>query len=135
MGRGNFRTAAVACLASLPMVDRAFGADRTFPRPLQATKLYLNAGTIDTRSAQSGPDLLLHRPKSYAAGIPYVLQMDGPITPQRRAALVQAGVKLGDYLPRNAYIVDLSGVRPQAIDDLPFVSWIGAYRNEWKLSP
>ena len=135
MRRGKFLPKVLACLALLAMADAARGQAGAEPRALEPSKLYLNRGTIDTRAALSGPNLLTVRPRSYRVGQPYVLQMDGPMTPQRRAALLEAGVTPGDYIPLNAYIVDLGGVSPRALEELPFVSWVGVYRDEWKLPP
>lgn len=64
----------------------------------------------------------------------FVIQLDGPITPARRAALEQAGARLGDYLPANAYVVTLD---PEAIaagrDAVDFVQWGESMRPEWKV--
>ena len=64
-----------------------------------------------------------------------VIALDGPITPQRRAQLVGAGVRLGEYLPDHAYVADLSGADLEAVRGLGFVTWAGAFRDEWKVSP
>jgi hypothetical protein len=64
-----------------------------------------------------------------------VLQLDGPVTPARRAALQAAGVKLGEYLPANAFIADVAGSTPGQVARLGFVTWVGAYRPEWRLDP
>src|SRR5262249_1268737 len=37
----------------------------------------------------------------------YVIQLNGPLTPDRLATLSRAGIKLGQYLPNFAYIVHL----------------------------
>ena len=106
------------------------GDDR--PVPLEGSQLYLGVGTIDTRQLEN---LWTRPPVAFEAGRPYVLQLNGPITPQRRSSLVRAGVILGDYLPLNAYLVDLTNAAPQDIAALDFVRWVGTYRNEWKLDP
>ena len=64
-----------------------------------------------------------------------VIQLDGPITHQRRQRLEAAGVALGDYLPSHAYIADLSKADPAAVARLDFVRWHSDFRPEWKLSP
>ncbi len=64
-----------------------------------------------------------------------VIVLDGAITPERRAQLVGAGVRLGDYLPDHAYIADLSGANMGALKALGFVSWAGRLKDEWKISP
>jgi len=64
-----------------------------------------------------------------------VVVLDGTITPERRAQLEGAGVRLGEYLPDHAYIADLSNANLDAVRGLGFVTWAGAFRNEWKVAP
>jgi hypothetical protein len=91
-------------------------------------RLHLRTGTIEL-----GPGNLLAAP---AVGPhPHVLLFDGPMTPDRRAALAGAGVALGDYLPTNAFIADVSKSTPAQLRALPFVTWAGEFRREWKLDP
>jgi hypothetical protein len=80
------------------------------------------------------PNVLDNVPEQFAA-TRYVLQLDGPMTPARRQALVAAGIVVGDYLPNFAYIADLRSVAPASITALPFVTWVGEYRADWKLAP
>jgi len=112
-------TSTIAILAKPPIV-------------LEPTKLYLQTGTIDTGELSN---VLDNVPDAYEPGRHYVLQLDGPITPQRRQALENAGIVLGDYLPLHAYLVNLKGVKPGEIAKLDFVQWIGPYQDAWKLSP
>ncbi|MCH7814618.1 MAG: S8 family serine peptidase, partial [Planctomycetes bacterium] len=64
-----------------------------------------------------------------------VIQLDGPMTPARRADLAAAGVVLGGYLPTHAYIIDRGPLPAQGLAELDFIRWIGPYRKEWKLDP
>ncbi len=64
-----------------------------------------------------------------------VIQLTGPITPAQREDLRSAGVVLHDYLPDFAYAADLSGADIGLLRDMAFVSWIGAFEDEWKVSP
>lgn len=70
------------------------------------------------------------RPKSR-----FVVQLDGPMTPARRAALDAAGVALSDYLPENAYVADLSRADGAKLAALNFVQWTGVFQSAWKFSP
>jgi len=127
------RVAAVAAFVLLAHTGPARASD---PVPVQRPggdprTLYLRAATVDTRQHATllGPDA------AFSADVHYVMQLDGPMTPQRRDALTAAGVSLGDYLPMHAYIVNLAQADAKALADLPFVAWLGRYADEWKLCP
>jgi hypothetical protein len=94
--------------------------------------LELRTGDVDTSSL---PSLLAAPPDSFSATTAYVLQLDGPITRERRAQLGALGVQLFDYLPMHAYIVGLEGVSPAALANLGFVAWLGEYQDSWKIDP
>lgn len=64
-----------------------------------------------------------------------VVQLNGPITPARRQALQAAGVVLFDYLPEYAYAADLRNANLEQLRALDFVTWVGRFENEWKISP
>lgn len=97
-------------------------------------------GTLDLKTglvATTRANNLLAQP---AAPLPLdlhvaVIQLDGPITPARRAALQAAGVVLFDYLPDFAYAADLSGADMTRLRALDFVTWVGRFENEWKIAP
>ena len=98
------------------------------------TSLYLQTGTIDTAQgvAVAGlADLV----GANAAGRRFVIQLDGPMTPTRRAALLDAGVALGDYLPMYAYVVTLDRADAGKVAALGFIRWHTEYKSEWKFSP
>jgi len=123
----RFAARCLTALIALSHVDSARAAD-------DAPRLRLRSGDVETDPATS----LLAELR--AAGAPagpdrYVIQLSGPITPARRAALTAAGVDVGEYLPDHAYFVDLRNV---AIDDfaqLDFVLWIGRHQPQWKIDP
>ena len=96
-------------------------------------KLRLKAGTVQLREGDSALKRVM-RPGQRLGGVS-VVALDAPITPDRRTALENAGVRLGEYLPDNAYIADLSGADLDTLRGLGFVTWAGAFRDEWKLSP
>jgi hypothetical protein len=113
--------------------------DKTPPSPEQvsalslgtdARSLYLRTGRLDLRERPS----LLVAGAVFDPAVHYVIQLDGPITPQRRALLENAGVVLGSYLPMSAYLADLSRARAEALIAAGFVSWVGRYEEAWKLS-
>ncbi len=94
--------------------------------------LYLAAETVDLTNAPSLHNAPGYRfdPTTY-----YVMQLDGPIDPARRAAIDAAGIVLRDYLPMYAYIVRGDCLSADVLRPLDFIRWIGEYRREWKLSP
>ncbi len=133
-------TAFLKIVCFLVFAGAAFGGDRA-SSPLQpaertlpgsdAGSLHLKSGVVDLRTAPS----LLESDAGFEPQARYVLKLAGPITPQRRAALEAVGVKLGDYLPRHAYLARLGGVDPSELTGLGFVAWVGLYEDAWKISP
>ncbi|MBL8875760.1 MAG: S8 family serine peptidase [Phycisphaerae bacterium] len=98
--------------------------------------LSLRTGTVRTDSLSN---LLTQRPGMLRAALRsetrYVLQFAGPLNAHQRALLVQAGVKLGDYLPADAYLADLSAADLDAVARLGFVRWAGEWQAAWKIEP
>lgn len=123
---GLSRTA--ADIGIMPGVDPA-GPIEQFPT-LKVGTLNLSIGDIDTALLADARSLGAFDPESR-----YVIQLNGPLTPERQAALEAAGVKLGNYLPAYAYFADVRQTTPQRIAALNFVTWIGAYQNDWKVAP
>lgn len=101
--------------------------DDVVPRP---GVIYLEDRVIETRLQED-----LRGAAGFEAGWRYVLALDGAMTPERRAALEGAGVRLLDYLPYGCFAADLSGSEPGRVGALGFVTWVGRYRPEWKISP
>jgi hypothetical protein len=100
--------------------------------------LLLSAGVIETAELADIRQAADRFERAYR----YVIQLDGPITPERRAQIEAAGIKLGEYLPTYAYFADLSGVTPNQLNEvtaqggeLDFVIWVGPWQDAWKLDP
>ena len=95
-------------------------------------------GRIDLRAAQvrttPGTNLLVNG-QGLKVGERCVIQLDGPMTAERSAALENAGVKLGGYLPENAWIVKVDDASAASIPTIPFIVWAGAFDNAWKIDP
>lgn len=122
------RAVLLACLIAAPAAAPADEPPATGPA---AGTLRLRAGSIDVRTRPS----LLKPGARFESGGRYVVQLDGPITPQRRAALADRGVRLGRYLPMHAYLADLDGVAGANLVELGFVAWVGRYESDWSLCP
>ena len=94
--------------------------------------LNLRVGDVQTASAAN---ILALRDAQLDPTAHYVIQLDGPITPQRRADLIAAGVELGEYLPAYAYVVTVDAANVADLASLPFVAWMGEYQLDWKIDP
>jgi hypothetical protein len=69
---------------------------------------------------------------------PHVLVMDGPLSDAARADLAALGVDLFEYLPMNAWIVDVSAVTPMGVATLAGrddVDALVAFDARWKIDP
>jgi len=99
---------------------------------LKVGTLHLRVGNIDTASLV---DVRQIEQRQFSQRGRYVVQLDGPMTPARRATLEGMGIKLGEYLPTYAYIADLRQVNPQQLAQVDFLHWVGQYDNAWKVDP
>lgn len=128
---------AVAALAALTVARPSLGAtdsnptDRAFAIGTNPHVLYLRTGDVDLTKAPS----LLGSDTALPADAHFVIHLDGPITPQRRTALEQAGVRLGEYLPMHSYICAAPGVKPVDLVKLGFVHWLGDFDPNWRIAP
>jgi hypothetical protein len=110
----------------------AAGAIDVAARPARATEIALRSGVIDaTVSRQT----LAAAVAQAVPGQRWVIQLDGPMTPERRAGLLNAGVRLESYLPVNAWVTRLDGADRAKIAGLTFVRWVGVFQPTWKVDP
>lgn len=109
-------------------------ADQPVQPAAAEQRIRLAAETIDTRTHVN---LLAdeERPKKFSADKRYLMQLREAIDPQLRTALEGAGVVIGDYVPDQAYVVDLSAANPEALAQMDFVGWVGEFRKQWKTDP
>jgi hypothetical protein len=98
----------------------------------EARALQLKTGRVETIAADVALTELVReaKPKSRA-----VIQLDGPMTAERRAALEEAGLVIGEYLPPDSFVVSLAGADRGKVNALGFVRWQEAYQPEWKIDP
>jgi hypothetical protein len=101
------------------------------PNPASRT-IRLRSKLIDTRAI---PNLVRQVPRAFEKKQAYVIQLDGPMSPRKRAALRRAGIRIGDYLPDNAYIVRLNQADPRALARIRSIKWAGKYSDTWKIDP
>lgn len=129
--RSTSRALAVSTVA-FATVGWVVASDTAVPpaRDIAARTLELKIGNIDTRTL---PNLL--DGAMVAADARLVLQLDGPMSPERALALEAAGVLVGEYLPINAFIVQVPGGDLSNLQSLPFALWLGEFAQNWKIDP
>ena len=99
--------------------------------------ILLNAGGLDTAAA---PVKVLRKSVGTFAGKRmHLVQFAGPILPEWRQALLDAGARIVNYIPHNAYLIygDAEAIaRVQALAaSAPHVQWDGAYLDDYKIHP
>ena len=121
----------LACAGGVASVSMGAGIVAGFATRQEGMALHMRAGTVST-AVPSG-NLAPLAGTTPATGR-YVIQLDGPMTPQLdRGSRAQRGHRR--LPPDNAYIVDLSGANPAALGAIGFVRWHAAYERSWKIDP
>jgi hypothetical protein len=80
------------------------------------------------------PDLLKER-SIRGTSTPRVITLDGPMSPERRAALAKAGVQVKGFLEGDSFVADIAPGSPAALNRLGFVRSAADFKPEWKISP
>jgi hypothetical protein len=95
--------------------------------------LKLITGEVDLSTLQDAKNPQLNQ----AVRLPrrVIIQLDGPMDADRRAAIEASGVILGDYLPDYAYVADMKRARLSALTVLDYVTHVVPYQDEWKIDP
>lgn len=107
-------------------------AGSTLAGPQDGT-LHLKSG--DVRVANTTNMLRANQAQAQRLPDRMVLVLDGPMTPERRERIESTGVKLGDYLPTNAFIIETRDARIGALRALGFVESLVAFEDAWKIDP
>jgi serine protease AprX len=73
----------------------------------------------------------------YAAGTRgyYLVQFNGPVQREWKAALEAAGAQILDYIPDFAFKVRMNPAQAARAAELSFVRWVGIFQPAYKLSP
>ncbi len=118
-------------------------ADTLYPNRLRNTKkaladlmrddhaILLANALIDTESAQP-----LNIPASLRAqGDPgsYIVQWNGPATPEFRARLAEAGAQIVSYVPNNAYLVKVDATGAQVLEQTAGIQAVVPFEPYYKL--
>ncbi|MBN8645746.1 MAG: S8 family serine peptidase, partial [Planctomycetes bacterium] len=140
---GLIVTLAAAAAANAERLN-APGADFPGLRPvradlataeLQPTSVYMRIGEIDTtRTLPATRDVgATLRPSESKR---YLIQLDGPATPERRERLAAAGVTLHEFMQVNSFIATVRPVAERnAVAALGFVRFASEYMPAWKIDP
>ncbi len=64
----------------------------------------------------------------------YVVQFDGPVQEQWKAALQQAGAEIFDYVPDFAFTVRMASSAVATVRGLAHVRWVGLYQPSYRIS-
>lgn len=64
----------------------------------------------------------------------YLVQFNGPILPEWKGALADAGAVLHDYVPDFAFIVKMNAATAERVQALEMVRWVGFYQPAFRLS-
>jgi hypothetical protein len=97
----------------------------------------LNAATLDTRA----PEIRALRKTAgaFAGKRLHLVQFAGPVKPEWRAALEATGVRIVDYLPEDAYLVQGDAAALAKLQawagNSDSVQWDGAYADDYKIHP
>lgn len=65
----------------------------------------------------------------------WIVQFIGPIKSEWRGKIRKLGGKLQNFIPENAFLVEMTSEAKKRIEELPFVEWVGLYEPVYKVSP
>lgn len=97
------------------------------------TTLQLKAGPVDVAALQNAKVANQARPQRIPDRM--VIVLSEAITPEIRSAIESTGTRVSDYLPDNAYVVDLSNARIAELRALAAISHIVEFADAWKIDP
>lgn len=102
----------------------------------QASQIRLRAVEFDTAEAAAQPATRAALTATNGArGNYWLVQFVGPVKPEWGAAIRDLGGVLHDYVPENAYLVEMNATVKDAVAQLPYVNWVGPYQPAYKISP
>jgi len=101
-----------------------------------AATIYLATHPFDPAEGEPplDPRLRTEALRAEEAGY-YLVQLSGPPTDARKAAVESAGGELVAYIPDHTYIVRLEASAAARMPELPEVSWVGPFHPGYKISP
>jgi len=101
----------------------------------QAIKLHLHHQTYDPLSSQPiTPAILTNRVVTKQSPRYFIIQFNAPIEQQDRNLMEAMQIRVYDYIPDFAFIVQMSELMSQKIAQKPRVRWVGEYLPAMKIS-
>lgn len=75
--------------------------------------------------------------KSYPKGKTgyYIVQFKGPVLEKWKKALISAGARLLEYIPRFAFIVKMDDRSREFAENMEAIRWIGIYQPGYRIAP
>ena len=128
-------SSALEAQAADPRIPGVLPASAVLPATLSSSRIYLKTAEIETTLTDPATRGTANALATMRPGLHYIIHLDGPMTPERRAALENAGIRLAEYLPSYSYTATIAADIQLAARaaDLGFVQFAMAYRPEWKL--
>lgn len=124
------RSAIVALLASSLLVLAVT------PFLAEAATIHLLTHPFDPATGEPSIERGLRAPDLPPGEAGYFLvQLDGPPTDERKAAVTALGGDLIAYVPDDTYIVRATARAAALLAESPSVQWVGAYHPAYKISP
>ncbi|GEM_PF-661174 len=114
---------------------RSFTPARAAPpgRPPEQ-KIELAAAVVDTSGGAASVAPPKQQPTSRGT-LPWMVQFEGPVREEWKAAVAGAGGVLRGYLPPYAFLVEMDSASAGRVAALPGVRWVGEYKPDYKIQP
>ncbi|WP_406661022.1 PGF-pre-PGF domain-containing protein [Methanolobus sp. ZRKC3] len=104
-------------------------------------KIFLKAGEIDTGTALDNTETEAQITTSSATAFSdteeefYIVQFTGPVLPEWKDEIEEAGATISDYIPSNAFVIRMSQSEKEQVNSLEFIQWIGDFKPAYKVAP
>jgi hypothetical protein len=104
--------------------------------PEDLHSINLDGFHFDTRVGEPNiPVGLRAEPPTPGSVASVLIQFEGPIRPEWRDSVRDAGATIIDYIPANAFLVRAPAERLDDLAGLPHVQWTGPYHPAYKVRP
>ncbi len=103
--------------------------------PTQPAQILLRQYHFDPLQGEPALPVELSLAGPVSSVTPWLVQFSGPIQEEWKAALGQAGGRLYDYLPENAFLVRMDDAAAERVRSLRFVRWVGPYHPAYRIQP